>query len=132
MAKLKAKSAAHKAVPKPEKAAALKPRRAAGKKPDAPGAASTAHGQTSVPGSNGHPAAAGAVSNEVQLAQAQQAIGTIKSASGVELTEKVKELLRLAQEQGYLTYNDINDALPDSVVSADELDEIYSKLRNLD
>ena len=27
------------------------------------------------------------------------------------LAEKVKELLRLAQEQGYLTYSDINDAL---------------------
>ncbi len=46
--------------------------------------------------------------------------------------EKVKELLRLAQEQGYLTYNDINDALPDSVVSPDDLDEIYTKLRNLE
>src|SRR5262249_14473916 len=40
--------------------------------------------------------------------------------------------LRLAQEQGYLTYNDINDALPDSIISAEELDEIYIKLRNLE
>jgi RNA polymerase primary sigma factor len=48
------------------------------------------------------------------------------------LTEKVKELLRLAQEQGYLTYNDINDALPDGMVSPDELDDLYSKLRNLE
>ena len=31
----------------------------------------------------------------------------------VEVVEKVKELVRLAQEQGYLTYGDINDALPD-------------------
>ena len=52
--------------------------------------------------------------------------------AGVELTEKVKELVRLAQEQGYLTYNDINDALPDAVVSPDELDELYSKLRTLE
>ncbi len=56
----------------------------------------------------------------------------IKSQSGVDLTEKIKELLRLAQEQGYLTYNDINDALPEKVVSPDDLDEIYSKLRNLE
>jgi hypothetical protein len=40
------------------------------------------------------------------------AIDTFKSQSGVDLTEKIKELVRLAQEQGYLTYNDINDALP--------------------
>ena len=57
---------------------------------------------------------------------------TMKSQSGVDLTEKIKELVRLAQEQGYLTYGDINDVLPDSVVSAEDLDEIYSKLRNLE
>jgi RNA polymerase primary sigma factor len=50
----------------------------------------------------------------------------------LDLTEKVKELVRLAQEQGYLTYNDINDALPDTAVSPDEMDELYSKLRNLE
>ena len=52
--------------------------------------------------------------------------------AGLELSEKVKELVRLAREQGYLTYNDINDALPDVVVSTEELDELYSKLRNLE
>ncbi len=58
-------------------------------------------------------------------------LGTIKSASGVDLTEKIKELVRLAQEQGYLTYGDINDALPDNLAPED-LDEIYIKLRNLE
>ena len=50
----------------------------------------------------------------------------------VDWTEKVKELVRLAQEQGYLTYNDINEALPDGMVSPDELDDLYSKLRILE
>jgi RNA polymerase primary sigma factor len=49
-----------------------------------------------------------------------------------DLSEKIKELVRLAQEQGYLTYNDINDALPDAVVTADDLDEVYTRLRNLE
>lgn len=49
-----------------------------------------------------------------------------------DVSEKIKELVRLAQEQGYLTYNDINDALPDGMLSAAELDEIYVKLRSLD
>ncbi len=66
-----------------------------------------------------------------EAAQMQTMVGTIRSSSGLDLTEKVKELLRLAQEQGYLTYNDINDALPEGV-SADDLDEIYAKLRNLE
>jgi RNA polymerase primary sigma factor len=56
----------------------------------------------------------------------------LKSQSGVDLTEKIKDLVRLAQEQGYLTYGDINDALPDTVVSAEDLDEVYIKLRNLE
>jgi len=50
----------------------------------------------------------------------------------MDLAEKVKELVRLAQEQGYLTYTDINDALPDGVISPDELDDLYGKLRNLE
>ncbi len=49
-----------------------------------------------------------------------------------EIAEKIKELVRLSKEQGYLTYGDINDALPESVVSAEELDDIYIKLRNLE
>ncbi len=47
------------------------------------------------------------------------------------LTDKIKELVRLAQEQGYLTYDDINDNLPDEVITPEALEEIYSKLRKL-
>ncbi|MFO1478309.1 MAG: RNA polymerase sigma factor RpoD [Verrucomicrobiota bacterium] len=46
--------------------------------------------------------------------------------------ELVKELVRLAQEQGYLTYNDISEAFPDHSLTAEELDEIYLKLRSLE
>jgi RNA polymerase primary sigma factor len=132
MAKSKARPATHKTARKSDKESPTKARRAAVKKRAGSGGPALATGtKASSPAGNGHPALA-AASSEAQLAQAQQAIGTIKSASGVELTEKVKELLRLAQEQGYLTYNDINDALPDNIVSPEELDEIYIKLRNLD
>ncbi len=50
----------------------------------------------------------------------------------VGIDESIKGLVRLAQEQGYLTYNDINDALPDRIHSSAALDEIYVKLRNLE
>ncbi|HZQ45489.1 MAG TPA: RNA polymerase sigma factor RpoD [Verrucomicrobiae bacterium] len=58
--------------------------------------------------------------------------GSIRTKSGVDLTEKVRELLILAKEQGHLTYDDINDALPDSVVTPEDLDQIYTKLANLE
>src|ERR1039458_5336967 len=55
-----------------------------------------------------------------------------ESQAGLDLTEKIKELVRLAQEQGCLTYNDITEALPDDLTGPEALDEIYVKLRNLE
>ena len=49
-----------------------------------------------------------------------------------ELGEKIKELVRLAQEQGYLTHGDVSDVLPGSVITPEELEEIHTKLRNLE
>ena len=133
MAKAKAKSSPHKIARKTEKPMPHKAHAADSGNGPPPGSANHAKGAHPAGSShgNGQPAAT-ALSSEAQLAQVQQSIGSFKSSSGVDLTEKVKELLRLAQEQGYLTYNDINDALPDTIVSADELDEIYIKLRNLE
>jgi RNA polymerase primary sigma factor len=54
------------------------------------------------------------------------------SPSRLEIAQKVKELLSLAHEQGYLTYSDINDALPKGIIGPEGLDEIYVKLRNLE
>ncbi|HNR72062.1 MAG TPA: RNA polymerase sigma factor RpoD [Verrucomicrobiota bacterium] len=50
----------------------------------------------------------------------------------LDLAQKVKELLRLAKEQGYLTYDDLNDALPDELVTPADLDQVLLKLRGLD
>src|SRR5438105_7554398 len=47
------------------------------------------------------------------------------------LTETVKTLQFLAHEHGHVTYDDIYDILPDGL-SPDDLDELYTKLRNLD
>ncbi len=59
-------------------------------------------------------------------------IQPLTQSTPAEIAEKIKELVRLAREQGHLTYSDINDALPDSVVSATELDEVFIKLRGLE
>jgi len=49
----------------------------------------------------------------------------------VDLTETIKTLLHLGQEHGYITYDDINDVLPDNL-SPDDLDALLTKLRSLD
>ena len=50
----------------------------------------------------------------------------------VDLKEKIKELIALARDQGYLTYSDIESALPEKFVSSEDMDEVFSKLRSLD
>src|SRR5436190_1101240 len=63
---------------------------------------------------------------------ARLAADLIRTKSGVDLTEKIRELLILAKEQGHLTYDDIHDTFPETIVTPDELDQIYSKLKNLE
>jgi RNA polymerase primary sigma factor len=58
--------------------------------------------------------------------------GSPPTDSGVELSEKIKELVRLAQEQGRLTYGDISEALPESAIEPEKLDHVFAKLRSLD
>ncbi len=49
-----------------------------------------------------------------------------------ELSGKIKDLVRLAQEQGHLTYNDISEALPENAIVPEKLDQIFAKLRSLE
>ncbi len=58
--------------------------------------------------------------------------GTLKTKSGVDLTEKIRELVALAKEQGHLTYDDVNDALPETVITPEDLDLIHAKLANME
>ncbi|MBM3859915.1 MAG: RNA polymerase sigma factor RpoD [Verrucomicrobia bacterium] len=58
-----------------------------------------------------------------------------KPAPGLDQEEKnlkIKELIKLAKEQGYLTYGDISDVLPNKMISPDELDSIIITLRGMD
>jgi RNA polymerase primary sigma factor len=81
---------------------------------------------------NGHAAPASATTGADKSIDTRLDAGSIRTKSGVDLTEKVRELLLLAKEQGHLTYDDINDALPDNVVTPEDLDQIHTKLANLE
>jgi RNA polymerase primary sigma factor len=48
------------------------------------------------------------------------------------VNERIRLLIRLSKEQGYLTWDDINEALPESVENQDELDNVISILQNLE
>jgi RNA polymerase primary sigma factor len=49
-----------------------------------------------------------------------------------EVHEKIRELIKLAKEQGYLTFDDLNEALPETVNEPDELEAIMLRLRGID
>jgi RNA polymerase primary sigma factor len=71
-------------------------------------------------------------SGEETFVEAEKSLGNVTTKTGVDLTEKVRDLLRLAREQGHLTYEDVNDALPDHLVTAQDLDLVHSKLRAME
>ena len=48
------------------------------------------------------------------------------------MNERIRLLIRQSKEQGYLTYSDINEALPEGVNRQDDIDNILSILQNLE
>jgi RNA polymerase primary sigma factor len=77
------------------------------------------------------PAAATPAQPRLDSARAGSRNGAPPTAPAANLPEIIKELIRLAQEQGHLTYDDISGTLPDHVTEPD-LDEVFGKLRSLD
>jgi RNA polymerase primary sigma factor len=41
-------------------------------------------------------------------------------------------MVKLAKEQGYLTYDDINEALPEGMVDPDEMEQLLGRLRSME
>src|SRR5207247_4652804 len=58
--------------------------------------------------------------------------GPAKTPASLDVVEKAKDLIRLARDQGHLTYEDVNDSLSEDVVTPEDLDRVLTKLRNLD
>jgi RNA polymerase primary sigma factor len=140
----KPKSSPTRKAPKPKKTAAVKkpakpsPAPKKEKKPAAPPAVAASRPKarftlnTRKRGEAGKPAAEKPVITEQMQAKIVEVTAQIQSLSSqADLTETVKSLIHLAHENGYLTYDDINESLPDGL-TPDDLDEIFTKLRSLD
>ncbi|MDB6166395.1 MAG: sigA 1, partial [Lacunisphaera sp.] len=122
---------------KPAKPAAKSAHEKAPAKPHAPEPKDKAHDKhaPAAPASaNGkHPEP---TKNSVPLADAANAAKEFKekaleNLSG-DLNEKIRYLIRLSKEQGYLTYADINEALPESVDNPEDIENVISILQNLE
>jgi RNA polymerase primary sigma factor len=53
-------------------------------------------------------------------------------SAATDVQTRIRELIKLAKEQGYLTFDDLNEALPPDLSDADELDAILTRLRRME
>ena len=123
MAKKVAKPAA-KSPAKKAKAKATPPKKAA-KKP-APKETKAKDQESPIP-----PGADDAVA-EASLVDAPAQEPDFSKDEDLNLPEKIKELVQLAQDQGHLTISDINEALPKDLITPEKLDEVFAKLKSLE
>ncbi len=69
--------------------------------------------------------------NVLEKADVMPELAGVSPASG-DIQARIRELIKLAKEQGYLTFDDLNEALPSEVTDADELDTILTRLRRME
>jgi RNA polymerase primary sigma factor len=90
------------------------------------------------PGSSRHKTGSGRVEKS-RNEKGKRSSAKVKSATeqtpawaATDVQARVRELIKLAKEQGYVTFDDLNEALPEGVTDANELDAILIRLRRLE
>jgi len=64
--------------------------------------------------------------------QPQAPAPVVISIDSPEMAEKLRELIKLAKEQGYLTFDDLNEALPESVNDPEVMEAVITRLRGME
>ncbi len=57
---------------------------------------------------------------------------TISVLDRPDVQEKLRELIKLAKEQGYLTFDDLNEALPEGLNDPDDMDNFMGRFRSME
>ncbi len=73
--------------------------------------------------------------NDPKVEAATKKIGRkrkLSTKAQEKLNERIRNLIRLSKEQSFLTYKDINKALPESVNNPEEIENVISILQNLE
>src|SRR5580700_6987108 len=56
----------------------------------------------------------------------------VSSDPALDLQERVRDMVKLAKEQGYVTYDDINEALPENMADPEEMEQLINRLRSME
>ena len=125
------KAAAKKATPKKATAKKVAPKKAAAKKA-APKKAAPKKSAKKKAAKKKNLTAAQITRNKAKLAKKEITIEEVKTESGFVLTSKIKELVLLAQEQGYLTHDDVSEHLPKDKVTPADIEMVESQFEQLE
>ncbi len=69
---------------------------------------------------------------ETNGAEMNGVAGKISPEAQKAIQEKVRELIKLAKEQGYITFDDLDEALPEGVNDPETMDSIIAQLRGVE
>jgi RNA polymerase primary sigma factor len=126
---------------KPSKAQPVKVEAAIAQAPvikHAPTNGTNGHGLTPVPAvvhAHAHVHVAGShvpSMTEVTRAALEAATADPTSPKNLRLNEKIRHLIRLSKEQGYITVQNINESLPEKVNNPEEIENVINILENLE
>jgi len=126
---------AKRSKPAAAKAKAAKTSGAAGKKPagKAKSAKASSKSRKAAAKPSKRAAKTPAAKRKEAAVSAAAAVGAATSTqSREERNKQLKALIKLAEDQGYLTFEDINEIIPDDVVSPEELESYLVLLRSMD
>ena len=121
------KAAAKKAAPKKAVAKKAEPTKAAAKKEAAPKKAAKKKAAKKKKLTN-----AQITRTKANLSKREFKIEEVVTEAGISLTEKLKELVLLAQEQGYLTHEDVTEHLPEKKVTKADVQTVNERLESLE
>jgi RNA polymerase primary sigma factor len=131
------KAAAKSATSTPKAAGKSAPKKAVAKNPLSPKEASIAMAPTAeaAPEENGARRSAARIAEKIHKSgEMKERKDDSKRADedAAEMNERVQTLIRKSKEQGYLTYADINEELPENVETSSEIENVITILENLD
>ena len=59
-------------------------------------------------------------------------LAAVKAGKGTKQQQEITQLIELGKERGYLTYKEVNELLPDDMVSSEQIDDILMMLGEMD
>ncbi len=71
-------------------------------------------------------------SGDAELAAAVEGLNAVSRMDREERNDRIKELMALASDHGFLTFEDINEAFPEDMVVVEDIDKVVALLQSME